>query len=154
MSDVLDTWLYVTPANWAAIAPGAEDPVQPWHRVYHQATFIGSDYWKQWQGTHNVYNPGGLRSEIDALETALGAAVARRFDWHQGNGMDEKYTHPTIPADVLAVMKDHQEYDVDGNPLPPVAATYAKPNWGHVFLGQTERIFAGETTDEFSDEFL
>jgi len=49
--------------------------------------------------------------------------------------------------------KDHVTYDENGDVVSTTPATIENPNWGHVFLGQSERIFAGGFTNGFSEGF-
>lgn len=149
----LEAWIYVKPAAWAAIAPPLEGMSKEiWH-YSHRNGITG--FWKTWNTDYEVYNVIGSQAALDALITELGAMnVDRVFAWEQGPGFDSLDEWPTVPDDVLAVMMDHVTYDVDGNPTGATPATMEAPNWGHVFLGQGERIFAGDFNNDFSGDFL
>jgi malate synthase len=136
---MLDAWIYCTPAAWDALAP---DGSEPWVKPYREAI---TGFWKTWDGTHEVYNTIGSESDVTALVNELAPAVARVFAWTQGDGLDNQGVISTIPANVLAVMKDHED---------TTPATHENPNWGHLFLGQRERVFAGEWSNEFNEEFF
>ncbi len=101
-------------------------------------------FWKD-SGTNEVVNVLGTQEEIDAFNATYGADIAVIYAWDQGPGFDNLVAYQTDPQGVLDLMKDHP----NGDP-----ATFENPNWGHVFLGQAERIFAGEFSDEFTQEFL
>jgi len=96
--------------------------------------------------TDEVINVIGTSQEINDLVALIGVDVNVVYAWDQGPGYDSLDDFPTVPPGVLALMKDHIE--------PPAPATFSNPNWGHVFLGQSERIFAGQFSDEFTEEFL
>ncbi|MEW8253766.1 MAG: hypothetical protein AB2747_05390 [Candidatus Thiodiazotropha taylori] len=152
---MLDTWIYALPSAWAAIAPSEADMEAGFPAVYEQAV---TGFWLTYTGGFEVYNVLGSQSEIqaivDALETEHTGSVAHVFSWIQGSGLDSLESNITIPADVLAVMKPHVVHNQDGSVASSTPASYERPNWGHVFLGQSERIFAGDFSDEFSGEFF
>ena len=146
---MLDTWIYAKPADWAAIDP--ED--KPYRYAYDQAI---TGYWKAYTGGYEVYNLIAPADQIAALVEDLGD-VAHTFCWHQGNGLDalDPSEYQTIPDEVLAVMADHVTYDENGDVVSTEAATREIPNWGHQFLGQKERIFAGDfDPDDFEGDYL
>lgn len=93
----------------------------------------------------DVVNVIGTEQEIDDFVAIYGAVITAVYSWTQGDGLDNLDAYQTVPPGVLAVMKDHE------GAIPP---TFSNPNWGHVFLGQEERIFAGQFSDEFTEEFL
>lgn len=152
---MLDTWIYCTPAAWAAVAhAGTKQDLYPnelWVKPYRQAI---TGFWKSWDTIYEVYNTLGSADSIQALVTELGLGVARVYAWEQGPGLDSLDNFQTIPADVLAVMKDHVIYDEDGGIVSTTPPTYENPKWGHLFLGQHERIFAGAVSTGFSRGFL
>ena len=103
----------------------------------------------------NVLRDG--RAEIDEFIAFHSADILAVYGWTQGTGVDNDSDvdgYPTIPQGVLDVMKDHVTYDVNGDVVSTTPATFENPNWGHVFLGQKERVFAGEFSLEFSREFF
>lgn len=142
-----DVWIVVPQANWDAIAPAEEAEVQPWHRAYKGAI---TGFWKT-----SVYNVIGYKDAIDALLDEL-TGVTAVYAWTQGTGTDDisEDGWPTDPAPILALMNENVTYDENGDVVSTTPATYENPKWGHVFLGQQQRIFAGEFSDEFSEEFL
>ena len=143
--NLLEAWLYVKPAAWDAIAPvdGADKEI--WHYAYRNAI---TGFWKTYTGGFEVYNiPPSSQAQIQAIIDQLSPAdVAHVFAWKQGNGMVSRNVWPPGEnrAAVLAVMKD----------LPDeTPASYSEPNWGHVFLGQSRRIFSGGFSSGFSEGF-
>ena len=80
--------------------------------------------------------------------------VPHVFSWTQGDGLDSLEANQTLPDEVLAVMRDHVTYDENGDVVSTTPATFENPNWGHVFFGQQERIFAGEYSDDFAQEYF
>lgn len=152
---MIDTWIYCTPAAWAAIGHVGDEvdpyPSESWVKPYRQAI---TGFWKTWDTDYEVYNTIGSEASIQALVDELGPGVARTFGWTQGPGTDSLDEFTTLPDDVLAVMRDFIDYDGDGNPIGSTPPTVANPNWGHLFLGQSERIFAGEFSNEFTGEYL
>ena len=105
-------------------------------------------FWKD-SGTDEVVNVLGTKEEIDTFNATYGADIAVIYAWDQGPGFDNLVAYGTDPQGVLDLMLDN--VDDQGTHTP---ATFENPNWGHVFFGQAERIFAGEFTDEFTQEFL
>ncbi len=139
-----EAWLYIKPAAWAAIDPGPEPETKEiWHYLYRNAK---SGFWNDFTGGFRVYNvPASNQVQIQALIDQFNPAdVARVYAWIQGPGYDDLDAWPTDPTDILAVMKDHP------GPVPP---TLENPNWGHVFFGQSERIFAGDFSNDFNGDF-
>lgn len=104
--------------------------------------------------TFEVVNVLKSVDDIATFEAANASDIRWIYSWVQGNGLDNLDDYPTIPQDILDVMLDHPIYDVDGNQIGSTPATFANPNWGHNFLGQKTRIFAGEFSTEFSQEFF
>ena len=99
----------------------------------------------------NVIDDGTL----DQFMVDHAADISARYDWVQGPGVDALDTgYPTVPGEIVALMKDHVTSDENGDVVSTTPPTLENPNWGHVFLGQKERIFAGEFSNEFSGEFL
>jgi hypothetical protein len=99
-----------------------------------------------------IYNVVGSPEAIQELIDDLGVQVSSVDGWIQGNGLDDFDDWPTVPSRILSFMKDHIEYDNNGNPVGSTPATYENPNWGHVFLGQSPslKIFAGGFDEGFS----
>jgi len=138
---LLDCWIVIGSAAWTAIAA----QVPPGSRYCYSQAITG--FWKQ-----SVYNVLGTQAEIQPLLDLLGNPTC--YAWMQGDGLDSLDQWPTDPSGVLALMKDHVEYDASGNVIGTTPATLDAPNWGHVFLGQAERIFAGDFSNQFSPEFF
>lgn len=142
---LIDTWLYVKPAVMAA--------------VEHDLPMV-TGFWKPWAIEWQVYNVLGTYQEITTLVEDLEAidsvSVARRFGWVWRDGHDdqEHATLETIPADILAVMSDHYEQDENGDIWSITPASYELPNWGHVFFGQGQRVFAGDFNNDFNEDFF
>lgn len=149
---ILETWLYVKPAAWAAAAPVAEPATKEiWHYPYKNAK---TGFWNPYLTDYAVYNVIGLQTAIQALIDELDPlGIVDAFAWIQGPGFDSLDQWPTDPTKILAVMKDHVTYDEDGIPTGSIPATQANPNWGHVFLGQYTRIFAGDFNNDFNQDF-
>ena len=140
-----DAWIYAKPAEWDALA--TEEA--PFNSVHSQAI---TGFWKSF-GAYEVYNVVGSEADIQAIVDAL-TDVAHVYAWEQGQGVDSLDVWPTDPTDILAVMKDHVTYDENGDVTGTTPATTEAPNWGHFFLGQTGRIFAGAFNTDFSGDFL
>jgi len=91
-----------------------------------------------------VVNVIGTEQEITDLETLVGADLKSIDAWYQGEGLDYNINPSwlTDPARILSLM--------------PPPASFAVPNWTHVFLGQPPdlKIYAGQYTTEFTTEFL
>ena len=151
MTDYYDRMIACTQTVWDAIAP-AEGTKEIWHYPYSQAK---TGYWNTHTGKP-IYNLIAKAPEFDALMAALEAhtpgAAVYVGKWEQGSGLDE-LTDWHDPAEVLAIQKGIQLYDQDGNPAGTQAPTYAVPNFAHSFAGQKERIFAGDFSDDFNEDF-
>ena len=141
---MIDAWIYAKLAEWNALATG-EAPFS----YAHSMAVTG--FWKSF-GAYEVYNVVGTQQEIQDILDAL-TDVAHVYSWGQGTGFDSFDPWPTDPTNVLAVMRDHVTYDENGNVVSTVPASTSNPNWGHFFLGQTGRIFAGEFNTDFSGDF-
>lgn len=128
---MLDVWIVCTPAQWAAI----EAVIPESSRYCYENSITG--FWRQ-----PVFNVLGTEAEIAPIVTALGSPPA--YAWTQGDGLDSLNPWPTDPTAVLALMADH----ADGT-----APTLDNPNWGHVFLGQSDRVFAGDFSSDFGGDF-
>jgi hypothetical protein len=118
-------------------------------------------FWKDLPDSGSDYEVVNVVSDdiqpILDFEAANAADIFAIYGWTQGNGLDNDGTEggfETIPQGVLDVMKDHVVYDENGDVVSTTPATFDNPNWGHVFLGQTERDFAGQFSLEFSREFF
>jgi hypothetical protein len=139
---LFDIWIYALPVEWDALGT----PEFPFNYTWGQAR---TGYWLTAVGGFEVYNVQGPIAEVDAIVAAL-PSTADVYAWDYAasgpTGFDSYDTaYPTDPAPILAVMKQHP----NGDP-----ATFENPNWGHSFLGQGERIFAGNYSDDFSTEYL
>lgn len=151
---LFDVWIITTASSWDAIAPKEDDAEQIWHYTYRSAI---TGFWKS-AGSREVYNVIGSQEQVQDLLTALEAAeagsVSATYAWIQGPALDSLDYWPTDPTEVLALMKDHVIYNEDGSIDTTTPATIENPNWGHIFLGQGERIFAGEFDESFGEEFF
>lgn len=148
---MIEAWIYAKPAAWDALSPVEGVDKQIWRYPYLNAV---TGFWNDYAGGHRVYNVIGVETALKALVNQLDESdLAQVFAWRQGAGMVSRSIWPpgANRAAVLAVMKDHVTYDVDGNPTGSTPATYENPNWGHVFLGQGTRIFAGGFSLGFSE---
>ena len=110
-------------------------------------------FWKD-SGTDEVVNVLLSESDLATFQTTHAADIAAIYGWVQGTGMDNLDTFETVPQGVLDLMNNHDVYDINGDLVSSTPPTFNTPNWGHVFLGQKERIFAGEFSNEFAGEFL
>ena len=140
--------------SWILIDKTALDAMWP-NRAEDYPTLSQAirGFWKD-SGSYEVVNVID-DGTLDQFMIDHAADIGGRYDWVQGPGVDALDTgYPTVPAEVLALMKDHVTYDIDGNPTGSTPATIENPNWGHVFLGQSERIFAGGFSNGFTGDFL
>jgi hypothetical protein len=128
----IDAWVLAVPSEWDALGE--------FSYTYSQAI---TGYWLP-SGSTEVYNVVGPQAEIQEIIDAL-PTTPITYSWVQGTGNDNLDEWQTVPPEVLALMKNHP----NGDP-----ATEANPNWGHVFFGQKERIFAGTFDAAFSGAFL
>jgi hypothetical protein len=139
-----DVWILALPAEWDVL--GTENT--PFNYTWSQAK---TGYWLTAVGGFEVYNVQGPIDQVNAIVAALPSTLDTDvYAWDYAasgpTGFDSYDTaYPTDPAPILAVMKQHP----NGDP-----ATFENPNWGHSFLGQGERIFAGNYSDDFSTEYL
>ena len=147
----LDVWIYCKPAEWDALTGPEVDGEPTAFSTAHTKAITG--FWKPFTGGYEVYNTEGSAEQIQEVLDAL-SDVAHVFAWGQGNGTDSLDQWPTDPSKILAVMKDHVTYNEDGTVASTTPATLDNPNWGHWFLGQTGRIFAGDFTTDFNGDFL
>jgi hypothetical protein len=147
-----DVWIYALPVEWDALGT----PEFPFNYTWGQAR---TGYWLTAVGGFEVYNVQGPIDQVNAIVAALpSTADTDVYAWDYAasgpTGFDSYDTaYPTDPAPILAVMKPHITYDEFGVPTE-TPATFENPNWGHSFLGQGERIFAGQFPDEFSTEYF
>jgi len=143
----MDALIYAQPAEWNALTNLSKDA----ERAVRGAR---TGFWDTFAGGYQVYNAHGPREALDEIDAAL--ADSFKYIWDSRTGVDAwnlDGTFNTVPADILAVMKDIITYDQNGNPTGSTPATFAAPNFAHRFAGQEDRIFAGEFSDEFSEEF-
>jgi len=101
------------------------------------------DFWND-IAPDEVVNVIGTEQELEDFETLLGANLKSIDAWYQGKGFDYNINPSwlTDPARILSLM--------------PTPASFANPNWSHVFLGQPPdlKIYAGQYSTEFTTEFL
>jgi len=156
----MDALFYAQPAEWDALVvitgtpPDTVVTTSLSKDAERAVRGARTGFWDTFAGGYQVYNAHGSREALDEIDAAL--ADSFKFIWDSETGVDAwnlDGTFNTVPADILAVQKDFITYDQDGNPTGSTPATYAVPNFGHRFAGQDDRIFAGEFTDEFSEEF-
>ena len=147
----LDTWILMDKTLLDSLWATAKGEAPP--EALRLLTNGVRGFWKD-SGTNEVVNVLGTKEEIDAFNATYGADISAIYAWEQGPGFDNLTAYETDPQGVLDLMRDHTLYDASGNPIGTTPATFENPNWGHVFLGQSERIFAGEYSNEFSEEFL
>jgi hypothetical protein len=141
----IDAWLLAVPAEWDALGT----PEASFSYTWSQAI---TGYWLP-SGFTEVYNVVGTEADIQEIIDAL-TTTPITYSWVQGTGDDNLDVWPTDPAPILALMKPHIIYDINGNPVGSTPATQQNPNWGHVFFGQKERIFAGTFDAAFSGAYL
>ena len=132
----IDAWILALPSEW--------DSLGDFSYTHSQAI---TGYWKS-SGSHEVYNVVGSEADIQLILDEL-PSTDTIYSWVQGPGYDNLEQWPIDPAPILALMADR--FDGSGNPIP---ATLENPNWGHVFFGQSDRIFAGTFSAAFSGAFL
>lgn len=155
-----DVWIYALPSEWQALGtpavpgvfPSPDVPELEFSYTWGQAV---TGYWLP-SGPYEVYNVQATLEQVDEIVGAL-TDVQHVFAWdyagNNGTGYDSYDAYPTDPDSVLAVMKPHITYDEEGNVINTELATFENPNWGHVFAGQGQRIFAGDYSDDFSTEY-
>ena len=148
---MIESWILIdqTALNtmWSQAHPTDETPIPADVRILNQAV---RGFWKD-SGSYEVVNVID-DGTLDQFMIDHAAVISARYDWIQGPGVDALDTgHPTVPNEVLTLMKDHVTYDENGDVVSTTPATESNPNWGHVFLGQSERIFAGAFTNGFSE---
>jgi hypothetical protein len=137
---MLDVWILADPTEFAALATEES----PFSYTHSQAI---TGYWAT-----DVFNVVGLESQVQEIIDALPTTPVV-YAWRQGDGTDSLDVWPTDPAPILALMKDHVTYDSEGVQTGTTPATQENPNWGHVFYGQSTRIFAGAFDKSFSGAF-
>lgn len=147
-----DVWILAIPAEWEALTPDNGNPDFPGEPFSYAWSIAKTGRWKS-SGAFEVYNTLGSEEDIQEIVDAL-PSTDTVYAWEQGPGLDSLDAWPTDPAPVLALMNDLPVYDEQAEVVGTVPATYEAPNWGHAFFGQSTRIFAGEFSDEFSEEFL
>lgn len=148
-----DVWIYAKPAEWDSLGTDAV----PFSHAHANAV---TGYWKTFTGGYEVYNVLGTLEDVQDILDAL-TDVAHVYSWTQGDGFDSLDQWPTDPVNVLAVMKDHVVYAIDSvdgmavsSVVETVPATLENPNWGCMYFGQEERIFAGNFSSDFNGDFL
>lgn len=155
-TNLLDVWIYALPAEWDVLEyvpdyenpPIPEDPLSDAARYVYNTNVTG--FWKDF-GAYRVYNIIGMQAQIEEILSNL-TDVHAVYGWVQENGADD-FDYEPLPADVLSIMKDHIIYDGNGSIVSQTPPSYSNPNWGHVFYGQEERIFAGGFSKGFNEGF-
>ena len=141
----IDAWIVMDKATlvtlWEQAHPTDETPIPDNVKLLSGGV---RGFWKDVSGDE-VVNVLDSVDNINAFQQAHIASVTIIYGWVQGTGHDNLDVYETIPAGVLALMMDHPG---------SIPATFENPNWGHVFLGQSERIFAGDFSNDFNGDFL
>ena len=140
---MIDAWIVINTVALDALV-AANDPI---------ATHGVRGHWAD-ISPNEVLNVLLDAAALTTFVTANTADITAVYSWVQGNGLDNQSAYPTDPTGVLSLMANNELHDVDGNLISSTPATLEDPNWGHVFLGQPTRVFAGEFSNEFSEEFF
>lgn len=150
---LLDAWIYALPAEWDALYHDTEDVVGDILTLDARAVYAGAvtGFWKDY-GLYRVYNVLAEQDVIEEIVSNL-SDVHAVYAWTQGDGGDSLDVYQTLPADLLAVMKNIIVYDKTGTVISDDPPSYTNPNWGHIFFGQKERVFAGAFSDGFNGGF-
>ena len=167
----LDAWIVMKKSALETLWQDAHPaPVKPPTQIPADAMLLASaavrGFWKDITDSGTVYEVVNViksPDEIEAFKAAHPGDILAVYGWTQGNGFDNLDAqdaesnvigYPTIPQGVLDVMKDHVTYDENGDVISTTPPTFDTPNWGHVFVGQADRIFAGEFSNEFTGDYL
>lgn len=135
-----------------------------WGALLDDETIDGNVYRRAVTGFWQPSAPGlvvwNIRAsslvKIAAFKTALGIdSVPGQWE---DNGLDaiDPDTGDFLmddPDKVLALQRDIEELDEDGEIVGSHPATQDEPNWGHVFAGQRPRSFGGDFSADFSEDF-
>lgn len=157
----IDALFYAQPAEWDALVvitgtpPDAVVTTTLSKDAERAVRGARTGFWDTFTGGYQVYNAHGSREALDEIDAAL--VDSFKYIWDSRTGVDAwnlDGTFNTVPADILAVMKDFITYDVNGVPTGTTPATYAIPNFGHKFAGQEDRIFAGQHDDTHDEKHL
>lgn len=156
MLTYIEVIIVATPAVWDAIAVPEGAGKGTWAYPYSQAR-TGEWLDPAPKAAYGVLGtPEEIQALIDELELHTPGDAAIHGRWHQGTGMDD-LDNPHDPADVLALMPDKTLYDqtVDSTKtlIGTESASFDTPHWGGGFAGQKPRIFAGQFSDQFSEQF-
>ena len=129
--------LWSIPAEWDAV--NTDNLSDRARSDYEQAV---TGFWNDNLGWR-VYGISCEQASVDEIEAELTSGFNYDMHWVMHNGVDEFNADGTFsvdPTETLTIMK--------GSP------TLQSPNWGCQAAGLGEQIFAGEFSDEFTDEFL
>ncbi len=127
----------VIPSAWAAIAPAEGATKEIWHYAYRNAIWLNPAQHPPLPGGFEKCNVIGNSGQLQALLNQLDPAdVKWNQAWEQGPGFDSLDFWPTDPATL--------ETDVGADPS----------SIGHRFAGQSDRIYAGDFSDDYSGDFL
>lgn len=160
---MIDAWIVIRKTLletlWQQSHPELDSAGFPLTPIPDNALMLASGavrgFWKDITDSAIVYETVNVIKSADDIEefnTTHAADILAIYGWSQGSGLDNDIPengYPTVPQGVLDVMKDHIIEDE-----PPIPPTFDNPNWGHVFVGQKQRVFAGEFSLEFSEEFF
>lgn len=144
---VYSAWFITTPANWEE----------------SQGSKGITGYWNTIDGKTVFSMVGGL-SEIESIRKGLDIPKTDVYLWEKDTGYDavifdangelEEDGYIPVPDRVLSFMPDIKEYDDAGNVVSSVSPDFSLPNWSHVFFGQPSLIFAGDFSDQFTEEYF
>lgn len=150
----IDSWILMDKVAldiaWDLAHPTDGSPIPDNVKILNQGV---RGFWKD-IGSDECVNTLATQAELDQFQIDHAADVNIIYGWVQGPGYDNLDAFETVPQGVLDLMKDHIEYDSGGNTIGSTPAAFANPNWAHLFLGQSERIFAGAVTNGFNGGFL
>ena len=144
--NIIDTLVLIPAAQfdtlWLQAHPEEEQEIPENIKVLNQGV---RGFWKDHVDGRVVVNLLADKATLDQF--MINHSLTTRYDWSQGNGYDSLDSgYPTIPAEVLALMEDYSAN-------PPIPATFENPNFGCMFFGQKERIFAGDFSSDFSEDY-
>lgn len=123
----------VQPAAWDAIAPGEGVAKEIWHYAYRNAVWLNKP---PLAGGFELVNVIGNATQLQTLVDQFNPAdVQWNMAWESVAGFDSLDFWPTDPATLTT--------DVGATPS----------DIGHRFAGQRDRIYAGDFSSDFSEDF-